>query len=459
GIKGYVHRYWTERIYLTAAKKPDQKEKTAAGKTADAEDGASTPTTAKRDRKPLARPAALMKAGRSADAYALLSKMEIDWAGDTGFDYLYGIAALDSGHPGEAIFALERVVKLLPKFTGARMELARALFDVGDHELAEKEFVKLLDNEPPQEVQNIIMAFLEIIRNPPVKKDPPQQAFYAMASAGYDSNANGAADINEFLGFSLDPRSREQSSPFAEASLGAIMKRPLKPGIDFLLQADARHRHNRDADYVDNSYASSMASLALTHGENIYIMGLAATWSAIDGSFNERGLALDLSWMRPLANEKALRINMRAGPVRYTDALKVRDIDRLNYSLTVRRPIMQGNGDFDWSLIAGRDLARDRLTPYSNSRFGGRIGGRVLVAGNNLFWGLGALRVPYNGVDFFGADRTDKQLTANLAMEFTDKPLVGWTLMPTLSYVKNSSNVAIYDNDRVQIGIQFRAVK
>ncbi|MDH3769161.1 MAG: SH3 domain-containing protein, partial [Gammaproteobacteria bacterium] len=415
GVSGFVHSYWTEKVSAVARQGDTQL------LAADAPDAEDEPP--KRDRTPLIEPARLLKEGRGEDAYALLSKLEVEWAGDTGFDYLLGVAALDSGHPGEAIFALERVVKLLPKFTGARMELARALFDIGDHDLAEKEFVKLLDKEPPEEVRNIIMAFLDIIRNPPVTAEPPKKLFYAMASGGYDSNANGAADINEFLGFALDSRSTEQDSPFAEAALGGIMKRPLKPGLDLLFGADAKHRHNRDAEYVDNTYASSTVGLAITKGDHGFNLGLGATWSAIDGSFNERGLALDLGWTSPLQNDKALRVTMRAGPVRYTDALKARDLDRLNYSITMRRPVQDGAGDFDVTLIGGRDLAKDRNTPYSNSRAGGRVGGRLQVGGKDLFWGLGALRVPYNGLDFFGTDRKDKQYTANLAIEIVDKPL------------------------------------
>ena len=59
-------------------------------------------------------------------------------------------------------------------------------------------------------------------------------------------------------------------------------------------------------------------------------------------------------------------------------------------------------------LIGGRDLAKDRTTTYSNSRIGGRIGGRLNVRGNDIFWGLGAMKIPYNGAPFFDIDeRTD----------------------------------------------------
>lgn len=446
GVIGFVNRQWTRR---TAGELPpiDPAAPVVAGK------------KPARDRTVLARPADLLKQGRSEDAYRLLSRLELQWAGDSGFDYLLGVAALDSGHPGEAIFALERVVKILPDFDGARMELARALFNIGDHDLAEEEFMRLLAKDPPEEVRNIIAAFLDIIRNPPVAETPPQGLIYAMGSGGYDSNANGAADIDEFLGFSLDPRSSEQDSPFVEAAFGGVLQRPLRPGLDWILIGDARHRHNRDADYVDNTYATASVGLGIKKGVNEFNTALAATWSAIDNSFNERGLALDLGWTRPLPDDKAMRATIRLGPVRYTDALKARDLDRLNYSLTIRRPVQDGAGSFDWTLIGGRDIAKDRTTPYSNSRAGARIGGTWQLSTGNLFWGLGALRIPYNSTDFFGTDRKDRQYTANLGIEFVDKPFKGFVFVPNVSFVRNKSNVSIYDNERLQIGVQFRAVR
>ena len=47
----------------------------------------------------------LMKAGMPGEAYSLLEKQEFDKAGDADFDYLLGIAALDSGRPDKATLA------------------------------------------------------------------------------------------------------------------------------------------------------------------------------------------------------------------------------------------------------------------------------------------------------------------------------------------------------------------
>src|SRR5262245_24518356 len=63
----------------------------------------------------------LLDQGKASEAYELLSQHEVELAGTADFDYLFGLAALDSRHPKEAAFALERVVAAQPEFLGARL--------------------------------------------------------------------------------------------------------------------------------------------------------------------------------------------------------------------------------------------------------------------------------------------------------------------------------------------------
>ena len=65
----------------------------------------------------------------------MLAPEQSNAAGDPDYDYLLGIAALDSGKPNEAIFALERVLAVKPNHLQARAEIARAYFATGEKEL------------------------------------------------------------------------------------------------------------------------------------------------------------------------------------------------------------------------------------------------------------------------------------------------------------------------------------
>ena len=69
------------------------------------------------------------------------------------FDYAFGIAAVRVGRPGRAIFALERVLWRQPKNHRARLELARAQFDLGNIGVARDEFRAVLEHDPPENVR------------------------------------------------------------------------------------------------------------------------------------------------------------------------------------------------------------------------------------------------------------------------------------------------------------------
>ena len=74
----------------------------------------------------LDRAADLIGTRDAASAYAKLAPLEATRACKPRFDYLFGLAALDSSHVTHAILALERVLAMRPNDHPARAELARA---------------------------------------------------------------------------------------------------------------------------------------------------------------------------------------------------------------------------------------------------------------------------------------------------------------------------------------------
>ena len=139
---------------------------------------------------PLLAAKALLDARKPAAAYALLKPLEETRAGEPGFDYLIGIAALDSGEALEAVFALERVVDLAPDNGPARAELARAYLALGETEDARKEFTKVKALELPEDVEQRIdqyLATIDVYENATRTRFRP----YVQMGLGYDSNVNG----------------------------------------------------------------------------------------------------------------------------------------------------------------------------------------------------------------------------------------------------------------------------
>ena len=137
-----------------------------------------------------------------AQAYELLSQYGIEWAGEDAYDYLLGIAALDSGEAGEAIFSLQRLVARKPDFAGARMDLARAYYDIGDNELARVEFQRILTENPPIQVENAANEYMKAI-DTRARKYSASTQYYFNIECGHYSHAPAAMDAQLFLSFWL----------------------------------------------------------------------------------------------------------------------------------------------------------------------------------------------------------------------------------------------------------------
>src|SRR5262249_40492218 len=106
------------------------------------------------------------------------------------FDYLLGVAALDSGRNEDAIIAFERVLALVPNHAGAQMDLARAYYATGSFDLAEAAFLKLRESNPPPAAQQAISRYLEAIQS---RKQQTRAGWtgFGELGLGWDSNLTG----------------------------------------------------------------------------------------------------------------------------------------------------------------------------------------------------------------------------------------------------------------------------
>ena len=138
----------------------------------------------------------LIKDGKSAQAYTLLLPLQSERAGDPEYDYLLGIAALDSGKATEAIFALERVLAVNPGHLQARAEIARAYLAAGEVTAATQEFNAVKQQNPPGEVSATIQKYLDIIETSRTGRATTFKG-YVEATIGDDSNVNSATASNQ----------------------------------------------------------------------------------------------------------------------------------------------------------------------------------------------------------------------------------------------------------------------
>lgn len=258
---------------------------------------------------PNAQMDALITAAQHQDAFDLGTANLEFWEGDPEFDFLYGLAALESGSPNEAVFALERVAttstdSLLRE--RARLELARAYFVTNNLTAAENLFTAVLENDPPANVQQNIEAFLILIET---RRESLSSSFEWSLSSflGSDSNVNSATSLGSigtpiFGDIELDPLGQEIEDDFsnttAEMTYKVVFTRDRF--IDFDL--GLTHLNNFETDEFDIDVARTGATYNWGSSINRFTHGVVAQKVILDKNGFQDSFAINSSWQHATQN-------------------------------------------------------------------------------------------------------------------------------------------------------------
>lgn len=399
----------------------------------------------------------LIAGNRPADAYRLLAQHERSLAGQTLYDYLYGIAALDAGHAGDAVTALERLVANDPASASARLELGRAYYESGDRAAADRQFRTLIAGNPPPSIRDTATAYLQAMQPAAARAGGWTGAFEF--GSGYDSNANAATSERTFLGITLDPDNVKTSSPFVQ--LGGWLDHALPVGQASRLATQARigHRWNPDAGFVDQTIASLDTTLRVGDGPTTFSIGGGGYYGLLDGDSHHWGAALDLALSHDFGDGWRATGLLRAGILRYDNqfsSLSPLEVNQQLAGFSLQRAA--GTGYFGVTLFAGTDDPRESGSAYGNDRLGIRLqAGSQLASGHGLGVQFGYQEVDYDDTPgFFGTDRSDDNWFAAITGEIRDWPVAGMALVPRLTWYNNDSNIPLYQYNRIEFGLTLR---
>lgn len=408
---------------------------------------------------------ALLAANQPAQAFALLTPLELDAAGSPYFDYLYGIAALDTGRQAAAITALERVLAAEPDFAGARMELARARYEAGDYPAAQAQFEYLLTQSPPPATRAFIDRYLVAISQGPDFAAGSRSRFtpYAEIGAGWDSNANASTGSDTFGVFLLNPDNVATDSPFVELAGGFQHGLAVGQSGAVISTGRASYRFNPDADFVNAALVSVGTAGQKTWGATRASIGGSGYFGWLDGSQHELGAGIDLGLAHRVGTNWELGSSGRAGIVRFQqDVLEILDVNRYLGLLSLTRSgIGAHQGRVGLVGLIGTDDARTDGSAYSNERFGGRLfAGWQLGTRSSLNLDAGYLETDFDDAPgFFGEDRQDEQWSVSVSTDYRDWPARGYSLSPTLRFTNTDSTVSLYEYDRFELGVYLRRSK
>lgn len=187
--------------------------------------------------------AEILAGGRHDTAYEIAREHRDRLEGDIEFDFHYGIAALETGHLGEAVFALERVIMQRPAYFRARLELARAHFLRGERGDALEHLEFILAQDPTPAVGASAEAYRQTIRD---RGDPAQSTAtgYLEVGGGYDSNIAGAPESSstDSLSGPLEFEPAGGADLFARVGAGIEIRQPLTPDSTLLVSSAVESR-------------------------------------------------------------------------------------------------------------------------------------------------------------------------------------------------------------------------
>lgn len=420
----------------------------------------------------------LIDSGHAAQAYFLLAPFEFELAGNQDFDNLLGIAALDGGQADKATLAFERVLAVNPDSAGARLDMARAYFALGDHARARQELMIVSELSPPPAARLVIEKYRAAIDAQQQKKRTVVSA-YLEGSVGHDDNITSVVDsftsailaTYNLAGFQPTGSAIRRESAILAGTAGIELNHQLDERLSLYAGADLRYRDVLDADNYSSQQLDVRGGASYSRDADMVRAGL--TFQQFDQrtdlpTADRNSFGLNAEWRHTFGASDQGSLFAAATRQRFPD-IASNDIDSvmigggwLHLFNGTLKPLIYA------SLYTGQDDAQNMFllsngAHTNNSRrfFGTRLYGQ-LSANENLDWfaSIGLLRrddrsmnartPPGSPVPYGDDSMTDYTLGLSW------RPHKDWTVRPQLTYSANHSNVAISEYTRTEASVTVR---
>lgn len=394
----------------------------------------------------------MIQKGQSVEAFDLLEPHEEEYAGDKEFDYLYGLTLLDTGEAASAVFAFQRALAVDPNFAGARLELGRSYFDMGQMQRAQREFTLLQNQSPPDSVSEVIEKYLAAIESRNLSNRQGWRGFLQFG-VGDDSNVNNATSADSFLGFTLADDSRETSSSVISTLGGARYDLPLNLESKLFFKGSINHRANNDASFTSTVNYDLLAGYNRSVSRSGDLSIAFQIYSAdVDGEFNNKGSNLTGQYALSLSAINQLGLFLRSGSIDYDMAFDVKDVDQTLFGASWAH-VFGGRSRVSMvvAAISGQDDAVEDDSPYSRDFTGLRLSlAYPFTHRFNLFFSAGSTDSDYSGTFFDNPEDRSDSLT-DLSFGGSWRVNKNWLLRAVMGQSDNSSNIDIFSYDKSTI--------
>lgn len=401
----------------------------------------------------------LLERGDAATAFTLLEVQEQQRAGDPDFDFLLGLAALETGQRTRAVFAFERVLAVQPDNGRARAEIARAYLLLGENRAAREEFDRVKRQPIPAGVSATIDRLLAIIEQAE-NRDKPNLAGFVELAGGSDSNVNSATDSATVavpgLGLAtLNANSVATGDLFASLAGGLSYRHPLGGGHSLTGDLKAAARSNRDKSQFDTTSLDGAVGWKLARGANAFSAALTASSFERDGIDLRDTLGLAIQWQHDFDAVRQATLFGQYNAIEYPGQ-SIRDVDRYVLGAGYAQAIAPRTVAFG-SVYGGEEAEKASNVAHLGHTLGGLRAGishRIDEAWT-LLANFGFETRRHGGNEpLFNEKRSDDQIEIGLGAnwQFAKR----WTAGARAVYLTNDSNIPVYDYDRELFTLSLR---
>lgn len=405
----------------------------------------------------------LILEGKPAEAYSLLEPYEFEQAGNTKFDYLLGLAALNSGQVDQASIILERVLAVDPLHAAARVDLGRAYFILGDSERARAEFTRALTLNPPPSAIATITQYLRKIETPD-KKQTTKLSSYIEASIGYNNNINNSTTQTQIAvpalldtQFTLNSANVKTADDYRGLAAGAEAVHPISSDWSVYGNLDMHSRN--DLKHTNFNYISLDGRLGVRFNKNAEQLdgGLVSGQFDQGGAVNRKSNGFNADWKHAYNSANQAILFGQRIRYRYPDpTLASNDFNQTIAGLgwlhiiadgrsTIFGSVFGGNEqDMNLRIDGGKKIQGVRLSSQSS------IGEQLdLYASGGRQWGK------YNRINSaFLVVRDDRQYDLIVGLNY--RYAANWILRPQLSLLNNQSNIIVDHYNQTDFSLTLR---
>jgi tetratricopeptide (TPR) repeat protein len=408
----------------------------------------------------------LLRQGKAQQAMDLLEKQLPQMAQDVEYNYLLGIASLDAGKPGEALFAFERALAIDPNHPQARAELARALIALTEYEAARRELLQVKQAPLPPEVAKHVDELLaeldKIVATAAEEKGATVVNGYIEGEVGFDSNINTAANANSIfipvlnLPGTLSGFATAQGSIFEGVNAGISAQKRVSENVDIYGNIDGRFRYNSNKPDFALAALYGGAGMRITRGVDQYSIGLTQYDGQIDRFHTDSQTGIYGQWQREISRQdivglfaQQLRLNHPVVSFMNTDLTLV----GASWMHAFRA---KGDPNMRLSVYGGDDRERNNDPTIGRQLYGVKLSGDYKLREDiKLFGSVATQYSRYGGTNvWFLQKRTDWRHDFNLGAAY--KFARQWTLTGQVSYLHNDSNTALNEFNRKQAMVTIR---